>query len=113
EIFAALENRGFLKREDVTFHHSSTPKAWKKWTGRSWGFVGGYPQYMRVKPWRMIDGRLDGKGAYICGDSTYPGQGIPGACLSGIVAYEKMKVDGVLKNRQVDTSKSDPEPMLS
>ncbi|MEM6768706.1 MAG: FAD-dependent oxidoreductase, partial [Bacteroidota bacterium] len=23
EIFAALENRGFLKREDVTFHHSS------------------------------------------------------------------------------------------
>ena len=62
--------------------------------------MGGYPQYMSVKPWRMIDGRLDGKGAYICGDSTYPGQGIPGACLSGIVGYEKMKVDGVLKKIQ-------------
>ena len=100
EIFSALEKAGFLKREDVTFYHASTPKAWKKWTGRSWGFVGGYPQYMSVKPWRMIDGRLDGKGAYICGDSTYPGQGIPGACLSGIVGYEKMKVDGVLKKIQ-------------
>ncbi len=95
-IFDTLENRGFLTRKDIIFHHSSTPKAWKKWTGRSWGFVGGYPQYMDIKPWNMIDARLDRQGAYICGDSTYPGQGIPGACLSGIIAFEKMKTDGVL-----------------
>ncbi|MEM7660053.1 MAG: hypothetical protein AAF399_28340 [Bacteroidota bacterium] len=93
-IFEALEKAGLHKREGLIFHHSSTPKAWKKWTGREWGFVGGYPQYMNIKPWQMIDARLDHKNAYICGDSTYPGQGIPGACLSGIIAYEKMKLDG-------------------
>ncbi|MEO1448069.1 MAG: NAD(P)/FAD-dependent oxidoreductase [Bacteroidota bacterium] len=94
-IFDALEGAGLLLKEDVKWHHASTPKAWEKWTGRRWGFVGGYPQYMDIKPWQMIDARLDHKGAYICGDSTYPGQGIPGACLSGIIAYEKMKLDGL------------------
>lgn len=94
-IVDELEHRGFLQREDIVFSHASTPKAWKKWTGRSWGFVGGYPQYMRIKPWQMLDARLDHEGLYICGDSTYPGQGIPGACLSGIAAWQKMKLDKV------------------
>jgi phytoene dehydrogenase-like protein len=31
--------------------------------------------------------------AYICGDTTYPGQGIPGAALSGIIAAEKIIAD--------------------
>lgn len=95
-IFDLLEQRGLIAKEDITFHHASTPKAWKKWTGRAWGFVGGYPQLMRIKPWNMNGARLDGYKAYICGDSTYPGQGIPGACLSGIVAFEKMKLDGLV-----------------
>lgn len=93
-IWRNLERVGLVKKADVTYHHSSTPGSWEKWTGRSWGFVGGYPQYMNIKPWQMLDARFDGKGMYICGDSTYPGQGIPGACLSGIVAVEKMKLDG-------------------
>lgn len=92
-IFEALERYDLFRKEDLIFHHSSTPKAWKKWTHRAWGFVGGYPQYMNIKPWQMLDARLDHQGAYICGDSTYPGQGIPGACLSGIIAYQKMKMD--------------------
>lgn len=92
EILFLLENKGFIRREDLLYVHSSTQKSWEKWTGRKWGFVGGYPQYMNIKPWQMIDGRLDGKGAYICGDSVYPGQGIPGACLSGIIAHQKMKI---------------------
>jgi len=95
-VFETLEKRGLIAREDVIFHHSSTPGAWEKWTGRAWGFVGGYPQYMSIKPWQMLDARFDHEGMYICGDSTYPGQGIPGACLSGIVAVEKMRVDGKL-----------------
>lgn len=95
-IFEELEKLGFIAREDIIFYHASTPKAWKKWTARQWGFVGGYPQFMHIKPWQMLDARLDHQGAYICGDSTYPGQGIPGACLSGIIAFEKMKVDGVV-----------------
>ncbi|MEL7535373.1 MAG: hypothetical protein AAFN10_29045 [Bacteroidota bacterium] len=95
-IYKALEREGLLERDKLIFEHASTPGAWRKWTAREWGFVGGYPQYMNIKPWQMLDARLDGKKAYICGDSTYPGQGIPGACLSGIIAVEKMKVDGVV-----------------
>lgn len=92
-IIDVLEEKGILKRENILYRHSSTPGSWEKWTARAWGFVGGYPQYLNVKPWQMKDARLDGDGAYICGDSTYPGQGIPGACLSGIIAVEKMCLD--------------------
>lgn len=92
-ILEVLQEKGFLKKEDVVYKHSSTQKSWQKWTGREFGFVGGYPQLMRIKPWQMIEARLDGKKAYQCGDTTYPGQGIPGTVLSGIIAFEKMKKD--------------------
>lgn len=93
-ILKVLADEGFIQPDQIVFFHSSTPKSWQKWTGRKWGFVGGYPQYMRIRPWEMLEARLDRNGAYQCGDSTYPGQGIPGACLSGIVAWQKMKLDG-------------------
>ncbi|MFN0203462.1 MAG: phytoene desaturase family protein [Bacteroidia bacterium] len=98
-IFDALEKQGLFQRSDLIFHHSSTPKSWKKWTSRQYGFVGGYPQYLHIKPWQMLDARLDGKGAYLCGDSTYPGQGIPGVCLSGIIAHRKMQRDDATQRR--------------
>jgi C-3',4' desaturase CrtD len=94
-VFDVLEQRGFLQKDDILYHHASTPGAWEKWLKRAFGFVGGYPQFMRVKPWQMLDARLDHRGAYLAGDSTYPGQGIPGATLSGIIAYQKMKLDGL------------------
>ncbi|MEZ4775433.1 MAG: NAD(P)/FAD-dependent oxidoreductase [Bacteroidia bacterium] len=93
EVLDLLEARGFIRKEDLLYVHSSTQKSWEKWTARKWGFVGGYPQYMNIKPWQMIDARLNGSGAYICGDSVYPGQGIPGACLSGIIAWKKLSAD--------------------
>lgn len=93
EVINALADRGFLRPEDVVYQHSSTPGSWFKWTRRAFGFVGGYPQYMAIKPWQMLDARLDDQRAYICGDTTYPGQGIPGATLSGIIAYEKLRLD--------------------
>ncbi len=92
-IINALESHNFLRRENVVYAHSSGPKSWEKWTGRQWGFVGGYPQYKHIKPWQMKSARLDGQGAYVCGDSSYPGQGIPGACLSGLIAFEKLAAD--------------------
>ncbi len=92
-VVNVLEKRGFLRKEDIVYLHSSATTAWEKWTNRKFGFVGGYPQYFSIKPWQMIDSRLDGKGAYLCGDTTYPGQGIPGVVLSGIIAYEKLKRD--------------------
>lgn len=92
-IIQQLEQRDFLKRDNIKLVHSATPKAWQKWTGRKWGFVGGYPQFMKIKPWQMLDARLDHHKAYQVGDTVYPGQGIPGVTLSGIIAVEKMKLD--------------------
>lgn len=92
-VLDILEEQDFLKKESVVYQHSSTPKSWAKWTGRKWGFVGGYPQYMNIKPWQMLDARLDGHKAYLVGDTAYPGQGIPGVTLSGIIAVEKIMAD--------------------
>lgn len=92
-IIDILVQKGILKREDIVYSHSSTQKSWQKWTGREYGFVGGYPQYLDIKPWQMADARLDNHKAYLCGDTAYPGQGIPGTVLSGIVAFEKLKRD--------------------
>lgn len=92
-VIQKLESLNFLKRENIKYQHSSTPRSWSKWTGRKWGFVGGYPQYMNIKPWQMLDARLDGHKAYLVGDTAYPGQGIPGVTLSGIIAFEKMCSD--------------------
>jgi phytoene dehydrogenase-like protein len=89
-ILAQLVAKGFFQPEQVVYTHSSAPGAWQKWTQREHGFVGGYPQYLHIKPWQMLDARLDGHGAYLCGDTAYPGQGIPGATLSGIIAFEKL-----------------------
>ncbi len=92
-ILDLLAKQNFLRLENIHYLHSSGPKSWEKWTGRKWGFVGGYPQFKHIKPWQMMSARLDQKGAYVCGDTTYPGQGIPGACLSGLIAFEKLAAD--------------------
>lgn len=93
QIIDILVENGFFDLEDLIYSHSSADSAWEKWTGRKWGFVGGYPQSMARKPWNMPGARLDGKRAYICGDSVYPGQGIPGVTLSGIIAAAKISFD--------------------
>jgi phytoene dehydrogenase-like protein len=95
-VLDVLSENGFFQRDDVVYLHASGPKSWEKWTGRKWGFVGGYPQFMGVKPWQMKDARHPLKGFYLCGDSVYPGQGIPGVVLSGMIAVEKARTDGFL-----------------
>ncbi|MGF1638522.1 MAG: phytoene desaturase family protein [Cyclobacteriaceae bacterium] len=92
-IIEKLEQLGFLEKEAIVYQHSSGPKAWQKWTGRAMGFVGGYPQYLSIKPWQMNEARLDKHKAYQVGDTVYPGQGIPGAVLSGIIASQKLASD--------------------
>ncbi|GJM60172.1 C-3',4' desaturase CrtD [Persicobacter diffluens] len=90
EIVALLEKEGIFSKENIIYQHSATQKAWQKWTCRKWGFVGGYPQLKSVKPWAMNAARWDKKGAYLVGDTVYPGQGIPGVTLSGMIAAEKL-----------------------
>jgi phytoene dehydrogenase-like protein len=92
-IVEALVQRGLIQREAIKYIQSATPGAWIFWTKRAFGAVGGYPQYRHIKPWQMKDARLDHKGAYLCGDTVYPGQGIVGVCLSGIIAAQKLVQD--------------------
>ncbi|MBX0332114.1 NAD(P)/FAD-dependent oxidoreductase [Pontibacter sp. HSC-14F20] len=92
-IINKMEALGMLNRPDILYLDSATPGAWIFWTQRAYGMVGGYPQYRDIKPWQMKDARLDHKGAYVCGDSVYPGQGIVGVCLSGIIAANKLLQD--------------------
>jgi C-3',4' desaturase CrtD len=92
-IITHMEARGLLARQDILYQDSATPGGWIFWTQRAFGMVGGYPQYRHIKPWQMKDARLDNKGAYTCGDTVYPGQGIPGTCLSGIIAANKLLQD--------------------
>lgn len=100
-ILAALEKQDLIRQDRLLYQHAATPKTWENWLQRQHGFVGGYPQFFKTKPWEMLDARLDGKGAYLCGDTAYPGQGIPGACLSGLIAFKKYELD-FGKKRKVD-----------
>jgi phytoene dehydrogenase-like protein len=92
-ILTILDKAGIVAKEDILYLSSATPGAWIFWTNRAYGAVGGYPQYKKVKPWQLKDARLDHAGAYVCGDTVYPGQGIVGVCLSGIIAVTKLRQD--------------------
>ncbi|RAU83137.1 phytoene desaturase family protein [Pontibacter arcticus] len=92
-ILTQLNQAGLVLPDQLISYQSATPGAWHFWTKRSFGFVGGYPQYKRIRPWQMKDARLDHRGAYVCGDTVYPGQGIVGVCLSGIIAARKLLQD--------------------
>ncbi|MDX5436728.1 MAG: FAD-dependent oxidoreductase, partial [Pontibacter sp.] len=92
-ILNELEQQSIIRRENLISVESATPGAWLFWTRRAYGAVGGYPQYKHIKPWQMKDARLDRRGAYLCGDTVYPGQGIVGVCLSGIIAVNKLLQD--------------------
>ena len=77
-----LVKRGLIDSDDLILKHVSGPEEWLQWTGRAGGFVGGYPQFIGVLPWKMNKHQLGGN-LYVCGDSVYPGQGIPGVVMNG------------------------------
>ena len=92
-ILEILDKTGLVPRQDILYRSAATPGAWIFWTNRAYGAVGGYPQFKNIKPWQLKDARLDKAGAYVCGDTVYPGQGIVGVCLSGIIAANKLLQD--------------------
>ena len=75
---------------------SSTPVSWSKWVYRKKGRVGGIPQNMSRSLLDWTPAETPFEGLFLCGDTVFPGQGIPGVTLSGInVSY---RVDKYLKN---------------
>lgn len=98
QVIQTLQAHHLLQADSIIYAHASLQKSWAKWTGRKFGFVGGYPQSLATPPWAMNAGRIDNHRFYGCGDSFYPGQGIPGVVLSGIIAAEKLMRDWKVYN---------------
>ena len=71
----------------------ATPVTWEKWVYRKKGRVGGIPQSMARSLLNWTPNKTPFKGLYLVGDTTYPGQGIPGVTLSGINVYSRIKKD--------------------
>ena len=82
QVIELAGQRNLFQPNDIVDYHVSDASNWHQWTGRYRGFVGGLPQFMHIKPW-MMNRQQKGDNLFFCGDSVYPGQGIPGVVLSG------------------------------
>jgi phytoene dehydrogenase-like protein len=77
-------------REHILDQFTATPVTWENWIYRKKGRVGGLPQSMQrhLLEWPS---EKPNSGIWMCGDTVYPGQGIPGVTLSGINVYYRIK----------------------
>jgi phytoene dehydrogenase-like protein len=80
--------------DDIIYQIAATPLSWEKWTGRKDGTVGGIPQDIRQPLFTMSGALTPEKDFYRCGDTVYPGQGVPGVALGGIIAAERIIKSG-------------------
>jgi C-3',4' desaturase CrtD len=69
---------------------SATPVSWSNWVYRKKGRVGGIPQSMARSLFDWTPNQTPFNGLYLCGDTVYPGQGIPGVTLSGFNVYYRV-----------------------
>ena len=81
---------GFADAE-IKFADVATPVSWEQWVSRKKGRVGGIPQSMARSLLNWTPNQTPFKGLYLVGDTTYPGQGIPGVTLGGINVYSRVK----------------------
>ncbi|MCC5941682.1 MAG: FAD-dependent oxidoreductase [Balneolaceae bacterium] len=86
---------GFNKAE-IKLSFSATPVSWSNWVYRKKGRVGGIPQSMSRSLLDWTPNKTPFNGLYLCGDTVFPGQGIPGVTLSGFNVY--FRVQKYLKN---------------
>jgi C-3',4' desaturase CrtD len=78
-------------KNKINTYYSATPITWERWVYRYRGRVGGIPQWKGrfITDWPSNMPPFEG--FYLCGDTVYPGQGIPGVTLSGINVYKRIK----------------------
>ncbi|HKK44662.1 MAG TPA: NAD(P)/FAD-dependent oxidoreductase [Balneolaceae bacterium] len=81
---------GFSK-DHIIKKFSATPLTWQNWVYRNKGKVGGIPQSMGRSLIDWMPAETPFEGLYLCGDTVFPGQGIPGVTLSGINCYHRIK----------------------
>lgn len=83
---------GFKEAEIINVF-SGTPVTWQNWVYRKRGRVGGIPQSMTRSLLDWTSASPPFEGLYLCGDTVFPGQGIPGVTLSGINVYRRVVQD--------------------
>lgn len=81
---------GFSKAE-VKLVFSASPVTWQNWVYRKKGRVGGIPQSMMRSLLDWTPAQTPFSGLFLCGDTVFPGQGIPGVTLSGINVYLRVR----------------------
>jgi len=81
----------YFSDAEIKVVFSSTPVSWSKWVFRKKGRVGGIPQSMTRSLLDWTPNKTPFEGLFLCGDTVYPGQGIPGVTLSGINVSERAK----------------------
>ncbi|MCS6905002.1 MAG: FAD-dependent oxidoreductase [Bacteroidia bacterium] len=84
------QNLGGFQESKILYLHASTPLSWQDWIYRHEGSVGGIPQSMQRPIYKWNSAITPFKNFYLCGDTVYPGQGIPGVTLSGIIAAHRI-----------------------
>ncbi len=92
EIITVLsEQLPYFKEAEIKLAFSATPVSWENWVYRKKGRVGGIPQSMdrSLLDWTPNTPPFDG--LYLCGDTVFPGQGIPGVTLSGFHVYYRVQ----------------------
>ncbi|MCH8549835.1 MAG: FAD-dependent oxidoreductase, partial [Balneolaceae bacterium] len=80
----------YFNESEIKVAFSSTPVSWSNWVYRKRGRVGGIPQSMDRSLLDWTSNTPPVKGLYLCGDTVFPGQGIPGVALSGFNAWYKI-----------------------
>jgi C-3',4' desaturase CrtD len=80
---------GFNQAE-INIAFSATPITWRNWVHRNKGRVGGIPQSMNRSLIDWTPNQTPFSGLFLCGDTVFPGQGIPGVTLSGFNAYKRV-----------------------
>ncbi|MCS7073253.1 MAG: NAD(P)/FAD-dependent oxidoreductase [Bacteroidia bacterium] len=90
EILRSLTILSGFDSQRIRYEISSTPLSWEKWTFRKYGTVGGIPQDVKKPFYRWTGALTPSNGFYLCGDTTFPGQGVPGVALGGMIAANRI-----------------------
>lgn len=92
QILHVLERKlPYFRKSEIKLVFASTPVSWNQWVSRKQGRVGGIPQRMNRSLLDWTPGKTPFDQLYLCGDTVFPGQGIPGVALSGFQVYHRVR----------------------
>lgn len=89
-IVAAIQQGLGLPASAWRHRELATPRAFARWTGRPWGFVGGLGQSPdRFGPFGLAH-RSPLPGLWLCGDSLHPGEGTAGVSQGAELVVQQL-----------------------